>query len=131
MPDGIVPDLDKRPIPIVADEPATTRRREYFTVKGYWLIVGTEISDQEAQAGYARLWKPIGEKYQARSNPMKEPPLLVEARDAGRVVVVEFPSLEIAKACYNDPAYDEARRFALQASNRVLLIFEGNLGEPE
>lgn len=97
-------------------------------MKGYWLIIGTEISDQEAQAEYARLWKPIGEKYQARSNPTKEPPLLVEARDAGRVVVVEFPSLEMAKACYDDPAYDEARRFALQASNRVLLIFEGDLG---
>ncbi|TIO19749.1 MAG: DUF1330 domain-containing protein, partial [Mesorhizobium sp.] len=26
-------------------------------MKGYWLIVGTEISDQEAQAEYARLWK--------------------------------------------------------------------------
>ncbi|TIQ34604.1 MAG: DUF1330 domain-containing protein [Mesorhizobium sp.] len=97
-------------------------------MKGYWLIVGTEISDQEAQAEYARLWKPIGERYQARSNPMKELPLLVEARDAGRVVVVEFPSLEMAKACYDDPAYEEAKRFALQASNRVLLIFEGELG---
>ncbi|WP_320228202.1 DUF1330 domain-containing protein [Mesorhizobium captivum] len=72
-------------------------------MKGYWLIVGTEISDQEAQAGYARLWRPIGEKYQARSNPMKQPPLVKEARDAGRVVV-EFPSLEMAKACYDYPA---------------------------
>ncbi|AZO60004.1 MAG: DUF1330 domain-containing protein [Mesorhizobium sp.] len=98
-------------------------------MKGYWLIVGTEISDQEAQAEYARLWKPIGEKYQARSNPSEVPPLLVEARDAGRVIVVEFPSLEAAKACYDDPAYEEAKRFALQASNRVLLIFEGDLGE--
>ncbi|TIR83790.1 MAG: DUF1330 domain-containing protein, partial [Mesorhizobium sp.] len=32
-------------------------------------------------------------------------------------------------ACYDDPAYEEAKRFALQASNRVLLIFEGDLGE--
>ncbi|TIO14004.1 MAG: DUF1330 domain-containing protein, partial [Mesorhizobium sp.] len=54
---------------------------------------------------------------------------LVEARDAGRVIVVQFPSLEAAKACYDDPAYEEAKRFALQASNRVLLIFEGDLGE--
>ncbi|PBC01231.1 DUF1330 domain-containing protein [Mesorhizobium sp. WSM3860] len=98
-------------------------------MKGYWLIIGTEISDQEAQAEYARRWKPIGEKYQARSNACTVPPMLVEARDAGRVIVVELPSLEIAKACYNDPAYDEARRFALRASNRVLLIFEGDLGE--
>jgi uncharacterized protein (DUF1330 family) len=97
-------------------------------VKGYWLIVGTEISDQEAQAEYSRLWKPIGEKYQARTNTTKEPPLLVEARDAKRMVLVEFPSLENAKACYADPAYEQAMRFALKASNRVLVMFEGNLG---
>ncbi|TGS19059.1 DUF1330 domain-containing protein [Mesorhizobium sp. M2E.F.Ca.ET.209.01.1.1] len=102
--------------------------RERFSVKGYWLIVGTEISDQEAQAEYARLWKPIGEKYQARTNTTKQPPLLVEARDAKRMVLVEFPSLEIAKACYADPAYAQAIRFALKASNRTLVMFEGDLG---
>ncbi|WP_167506996.1 MULTISPECIES: DUF1330 domain-containing protein [unclassified Mesorhizobium] len=97
-------------------------------MKGYWLIVGTEISDQEAQAEYGRLWKPIGEKYRARTNTTKQPPLLIEARDAKRMVLVEFPSLEIAKACYADPAYEEAMRFALKASNRVLVMFEGDLG---
>lgn len=101
---------------------------ERFSVKGYWLIVGTEISDQEAQAEYSRLWKPIGEKYQARTNTTKQPPLLVEARDAKRMVLVEFPSLEIAKTCYADPAYEQAMRFALKASNRVLVMFEGDLG---
>ena len=97
-------------------------------MKGYWLIIGTEISDQEAQAEYGRLWKPIGEKYQARLNPVKEAPVLAEGRDARRMIVVEFPSLELAKACYADPAYDEARRFALRASNRILVIFGGELG---
>ena len=51
-----------------------------------------------------------------------------EARDANRMVLVEFPSLETAKACYADPAYQEAKRFALKASNRVLVMFEGDLG---
>lgn len=96
-------------------------------MKGYWLILGTEISDQVAQSEYGRLWKPIAEKYQAKLNPQKVPPSLKEARDAHRVIVVEFPSLELAKACYSDPAYEEARRFALRASNRELLIFEGEL----
>lgn len=96
-------------------------------MKGYWLILGTEISDQEAQSEYGKLWKPIAEKYQARINPLKTPPLLKEARDAHRVVIVEFPSYELARACYDDPAYEEARRFALQASNRELLILSGEL----
>ncbi|MBZ9821897.1 DUF1330 domain-containing protein [Mesorhizobium sp. CA4] len=67
-------------------------------MKGYWLIVGTEISDQEAQAEYSRLWSRSAKKYQARTNTTKQSPLLVEARDAKRMVLVEFPSLEIAKA---------------------------------
>ena len=70
---------------------------------------------------------PIAEKYQARLNPTKVPPLLKEARDTARVIVAEFPSYEQAKACYEDPPYQEAKRFALKASKRDLLIFEGDL----
>lgn len=44
------------------------------------------------------------------------------------MVIVEFPSLAQAKACYDDPAYQEAMRFALQASKRELAMFEGELG---
>jgi uncharacterized protein (DUF1330 family) len=95
-------------------------------VKGYWLILGTEIADQAAQAEYARLWAPIAEKYGARLNPMKTPPLLRESCGAARVIVVEFPTYEIAKACYDDPAYQEAKAFALKASSRDLLIIEGD-----
>jgi uncharacterized protein (DUF1330 family) len=53
--------------------------------------------------------------------------LLKEARNTARVIIAEFPSYEVAKACYEDPAYQEARRFALQASQRDLLIFEGEI----
>ncbi|MBB2835783.1 UNVERIFIED_ORG: uncharacterized protein (DUF1330 family) [Rhizobium esperanzae] len=95
-------------------------------VKGYWIIIGTEVSDQEAQSEYGRLWQPIAQKYQARINPSKVPPLLKEARDARRVTIVEFPSYQLAKACYDDAAYEEARQFALRASNRELLIIEGD-----
>lgn len=96
-------------------------------MKGYWLILGTEITDPAAQAEYGRLWKPIAERYQARINPGKVPPALIEARDAARVVVVEFPSYQAAKACYDDPAYRDAMQFALRASKRQLVLFEGDL----
>lgn len=96
-------------------------------MKGYWLILGTEISDPAAQAEYGRLWAPIAEKYRARINPLEVPPELREARDAHRVILVEFPSYDLARACYDDPAYAEARRFARQASDRELLILRGEL----
>ena len=97
-------------------------------MKGYWLILGTEVTDEEAQQQYSKLWAPIAEKYQARLNPTKVLPMLKETGWSTRVVVVEFPSYEQAKACYDDPAYQEARQYALQASKRELLIFEGELG---
>ncbi len=97
-------------------------------MKGYWFILGTDITDEEAQQKYGKLWAPLAEKYQARLNPMKIPPMLKKARWSTRLIVVEVPSYEQANACYDDPAYQEARQFALQASKRELLIFEGELG---
>jgi|SRR5271165_1075651 len=84
-------------------------------------------TDQAAQNDYNRLWAPIAEKYQARLNPTKVPLLLKEARNTSRVIIAEFPSYEVAKACYEDPAYQEAGQFALWASKRDLLIFEGEI----
>ena len=47
-------------------------------MKGYWIVLGTEIIDNEAQKEYGQIWKPIAEKYQAVLNPTKTPVLLVE-----------------------------------------------------
>lgn len=49
-------------------------------MKGYWVIIGTDVTDQNAQAEYGRLWKPIAEKYQAVINPSDTPPALKESR---------------------------------------------------
>lgn len=95
-------------------------------MKGYWLILGTEITDKAAQAEYARLWAPIAARYGARLNPGKAP-VLREVYKAARVSVVEFPSLAQAKTCYEDPEYQAALQFALKASKRELVIFEGEL----
>jgi uncharacterized protein (DUF1330 family) len=96
-------------------------------MKGYWLILGTEVTDQEAQREYGRLWAPIAQRYQARINPTSVPPALKEARDISRVIIVEFPSHEAAVECYEDPAYQEARDAALKASKRTLVILAGGL----
>ena len=79
-----------------------------------------------AQGEYNRLWAPIAEKYHARLNPTTVPPLLKEARNTARVIVAEFPTYELATACYDDPAYQEARAFALTASMRDLLNIKGD-----
>jgi len=96
-------------------------------MKGFWLILATEITDQEAHLEYNRLWKPIADRYDARLKSPKYPLELKESRDTGRVLLVEFPSLDAAKSCYADPAYQDALIYAQKASRRDLLIFEGNI----
>ncbi len=46
-------------------------------MKGYWFILGTDITDEEAQQKYGKLWAPLAEKCQARLNPTKIPPMAV------------------------------------------------------
>ncbi|MFF7709940.1 DUF1330 domain-containing protein [Pseudomonas sp. NPDC007930] len=95
-------------------------------MKGYWIILGSDVKDPQAQAEYGRLWKPIAEKYGAVLKVLGAG-ALQEALHSQRVLAVEFASIELARACYADPAYVEAKGFALRASARELLIVEGEL----
>ena len=42
-----------------------------------------------------------------------------------RVVVVEFPSLEQAEACYNSPEYQEAKSHREGAASARFIVVEG------
>jgi uncharacterized protein (DUF1330 family) len=96
-------------------------------VKGYWIVLSSDITDQDARQTYATLWKPIAEQYGAKLRAPDIGSVLKEAESTTRVVIVEFPSYEQAKACYADPAYEEAKRYALKSAKRELLIVEGDL----
>ncbi len=48
-----------------------------------------------------------------------------EGEDRSRNVVVEFPDLAAAEACYRSPAYQEALSFANRSAERDLVIVEG------
>lgn len=96
-------------------------------MKGYWIIFGGEVTDPDAQKQYGALWAPIAEKYQAKVKALDTASVLKETHGSRRVVVVEFPSLEAAKACYEDSAYQAAKAFAVRASKRELVIVEGDM----
>lgn len=96
-------------------------------MKGYWLILAGDITDQDAQAAYGALWAPIEEHYKARLLRGDAAPHLLEGRDTSRVILVEFPDFDTAKACYNSPEYQAAKVSARKAALRDLVIFEGEL----
>jgi uncharacterized protein (DUF1330 family) len=50
--------------------------------------------------------------------------LTLEGVERPRHVVIRFPSMAAAEACYHSPAYQEALGFARDASDRQLVIVE-------
>lgn len=95
-------------------------------MKGYWIIFGDAPNDAEAQLEYSRLWRPIAEKFDAKLKVL-HPSALVESHTSSRALAVEFASYTQAKACYEDPAYQAAKEFALRAAKREVIIIEGDL----
>lgn len=88
-------------------------------MKGYWLILGTEITDPDAQAEYVRLWAPIAERYGARIIRGDAAPELKEAGDKSRVLLVEFASLSEAKADYSSRRSSTVPRLDRLLANRT------------
>ena len=93
---------------------------------GYWLVRASLSKDDEAAKTYSELWKPLGEKYQAKILASRNQPHTVEGTHYPRVLVIEFPTYQMALDCYNDPDYQAALEYVNKAYDRELLIVEGN-----
>jgi uncharacterized protein (DUF1330 family) len=93
--------------------------------KGYW-IGHIDVHDPETYksyvAGATPAYKEFGAKFLVRGTPSEQ----VEGDAIGpRHVVIEFPTIEAAKACYNSKTYQAARQHRLNASKGRLIISEG------
>lgn len=90
----------------------------------YW-IAHVHVTDEEAYGRYAALATEAieahGGEFLARAGRHRQ----LEGRDRARNVVVRFPSLEAAAACYDSDAYREALSHARGAAERDLVIVEG------
>ena len=98
--------------------------------KGYWIAhVKAESADvfasdayQAYVSGAGPAFKEFGGKFLARGGPF----VLAEGEDLGsRHVVIEFDSLETAKACYNSEAYSEAKQHRIAVSQGTIILMEG------
>lgn len=76
--------------------------------KAYWISTYRAINNSDALAAYSKLAGPAlaaaGGRFLARSTA-------AHAMEHGlmqRTVIIEFPSVEAAKAAYDSPAYKEA-----------------------
>ena len=94
--------------------------------KGYW-IAHVDVRDPETYKLYVEgaksAFERFGAKFLARGGPFE----LMEGNDIGaRHVVIEFDSVEQARACYNSAEYQAAREHRLPVATATMLIVEGN-----
>ena len=94
--------------------------------KAYMVVTYRSIRKPDALAAYAKIAGPAvqaaGGRFLVRGTPAKT----YEAGLSERTVVVEFPSLEAARAAYEGPAYAEALRvLGKDAAVRDMRIVEG------
>lgn len=93
-----------------------------------YLIAEMEIHDSEGYGRYAKespaVVKKFGGRYLARGGSTD---VLEGTAPMPRVVVVEFPSLEIAKAFYHSKEYQAICPTRLAAVDSKLFIVEGVL----
>ena len=95
--------------------------------KGYWIAHGT-VTDPEAYKAYqAANAEPLA-RYGARFLVRGGARAVMEGEARPRTVVIEFPSIEAARACYEDPAYQPARALRAPVSQADLIIVEGYEG---
>jgi uncharacterized protein (DUF1330 family) len=74
----------------------------------YWIATYDEITDPDKVLAYAALAGPAliagGGRFLARGNPEQ----VYEIGEETRTVLIEFPSVEAARAAHDSPAYAEA-----------------------
>lgn len=92
--------------------------------KAYW-IARVTVTDLESYAGYQALapeaFAKHGARFLARGGDTDTP----EGKRWDRHVVIEFPSLAEARACYASPEYSKARALRAGACDAEVFITEG------
>ena len=92
--------------------------------KGYW-IARVDVENAEAYAKYRSLNAVAFAKYGATFLVRGGAQTVKEGQARARCVVLEFPSIEAARACYASPEYQQAMQYRLPAAVLDLVIVEG------
>ena len=90
----------------------------------YWIAFYRSILDNEKLAAYAVLALPAIQAAGGRFLARGMPNAVQEAGEFNRTVLVEFDSIEEARAAYDSPAYQEALTALGDGAVRDLRIIE-------
>ena len=93
--------------------------------KGYWVSVYSEVHDPEKLAAYAVLAAPAIEAAGGRFLVRGNAAYAFENGKLERMVVIEFPSVEVAYAAHESAEYKAALAALDGGASRDLRIVEG------
>lgn len=93
--------------------------------KAYWITFYLEIRDPDRLAAYAKLAGPALEAAGGRFLARGTAALAYEAGRLERTVLIEFASVEQARAAHDSPAYQAALAALGDGAVRELRIVEG------
>jgi uncharacterized protein (DUF1330 family) len=93
--------------------------------KAYWVGIYRSISNPDALAAYAKLAGPAITAGGGRTLARGVPALVYEAGIQQRTVLIEFDSMEAARATHDSPAYQEALAALAGGADREIRIVEG------
>jgi uncharacterized protein (DUF1330 family) len=93
--------------------------------KAYWVSIYRSISNPDALAAYAKLAGPAITAGGGRTLARGVPTQVYEAGIQQRIVIIEFDSVEAARATHDSPAYQEALAALADGADREIRIVEG------
>lgn len=94
------------------------------SAKGYWMVRVT-VKDPERYKDYVAANKMPLETYGAKFLVRGGPYEVVKGSSRERHVILEFPSLEAAKACFRSPEYQAALKIFETCAESDVVIVEG------
>ena len=91
-----------------------------------YVIAQVNVTDPEQYAEYTKRTPAVIASFGGRFLARGGQTATIEGPEAkGRIVVLEFDTLENAVACFRSPAYEEAKQYRLGAAEVQLLAVEG------
>ena len=93
--------------------------------KGIWIAVYEKIENMETLKKYAVKATAAISKYYGKFLVRGGKNMTLEENQSPRTVIVEFPTFEGAKKCYNSDEYQEAHNILKGSVKRNLQIIEG------
>jgi uncharacterized protein (DUF1330 family) len=91
--------------------------------KAYW-IARVDVRDPETYKQYVETARPAFVRHQAKFLARGGRTEVLEGKARARNVIIEFPSMEEALACYNSPEYNAARAIRQTVSDGEFVLVE-------